>query len=134
MRLVQERKQTYAVKDVKALAHRAKHTLNAEVKHGIKRIDWPASSPDLNPIETIWRVMKDKLDSLPVRPSTIPEMIQLLETMWNNLDPHVDILSHITSLPTRIKAVIEANGGHTKFQLIFFSFYDLLSTTSHYFY
>ena len=58
--------------------------------------------------------MKDRLDDLPIRPTTIPEMIQVLENMWSNLNPQVDTLPYITSLPTRIKAVIAANGGHTK--------------------
>ena len=105
---------TYVMQDG-APANRAKNTQDAEKKHGITRLEWPPSSPDLNPIETIWRIMKDKLEDSPVRPSTIPDMIQLLESLWNNLDPHVDILPHIISLPTRIKAVIEARGGHTKY-------------------
>jgi len=31
------------------------------VKYHIYSIDWPPSSPDLNPIENIWRVLKQKL-------------------------------------------------------------------------
>ena len=58
--------------------------------------DWNcAASPDLNPIKNVWRVMKDKLDDLPIRPTTIPEMIQVLENMWNNLNPQVDSLPYI---------------------------------------
>ena len=59
--------------------------------------------------------MKDKIDDLPIRPSSIPDMIAVVELIWNSLDPQIDILLHIISLPTRIKAVIEANGGHTRY-------------------
>ena len=52
------------------------------------------------------------IDDLPIRPSSIPDMIAVVESIWNYLDPQIDILLHIISLPTRIKAVIEANGGH----------------------
>lgn len=47
---------------------------------------------------------------------TVTEMIQELQAMWKNLDPKVDTLPYIgMSLPVRIKAVIAANGGHTKY-------------------
>ena len=76
--------------------------------NNIKRIP----SPDLNPIETVWRLMKDKINDLLIRPSPIPDVIAVVESIWNSLDLQIDILPHIISLPTRIKAVIEANGGH----------------------
>ena len=31
----------------------------------------------------------------------------MVESIWNSLDPQIDILPHIIFLPTRIKAVIE---------------------------
>ena len=36
-----------------APAHRSKATLVAEKELRIMRLEWPASSPDLNPIEAI---------------------------------------------------------------------------------
>ena len=59
--------------------------------------------------------MKDRLDDRPLRPGTVPDMIHEVEMMWNNLDPQLDTLPYIMSMPTRIKAVIAANGGHTKY-------------------
>ena len=50
--------------------------------------------------------MEDRLDDLPVRPATVPDMIHALETMWSNLNPQIDTLPYIMSLPTRIKGVI----------------------------
>lgn len=105
---------TYVMQDG-APAHRAQHTLDVEKTHGMIRLDWPPSSPDLNPIEHVWRIMKDRLDDRPLRPGTVPDMIHEVEMMWNNLNPQVDTLPYIMSLPTRIKAVIAANGGHTKY-------------------
>ena len=98
-----------------APAHRAKNTQLEEKKLGIIRLEWPASSPDLNQIETLWRTMKSRLYDLPVRPTTIPQMIQVLQTMWAELNPETDTLPYIMSMPARVKAVIAANGGHTKF-------------------
>ena len=44
--------------------------------------------------------MKDKIDDLPIRPSPIPDVIAVVESIWNSLDPQIDILPHIISLPT----------------------------------
>ena len=35
--------------------------------------------------------------------------------MWAELNPQTDTLPYIMSLPARVKAVIAANGGHTRF-------------------
>ena len=37
-------------------------------------------------------------------------MIQVLQTMWAELNPQIDTLPYIMSLPARVKAVISANG------------------------
>ena len=42
-------------------------------------------------------------------------MIEELQKMWAELIPVIDFVPHITSMPARIKAVIAANGGHTKY-------------------
>ena len=43
-----------------------KHTSNLVkefyTKNHCKKIDWHASSPDLNPIENIWSIMKSRLN------------------------------------------------------------------------
>ena len=44
-----------------APAHTAKSTKTWFSDHGITVLDWPANSPDLNPIENVWDSAKRKM-------------------------------------------------------------------------
>ena len=74
---------------------------------------WPAQSPDLNPIENLWSIMKYEISKLP-KPKSIDEMALLLAEQWNQLTPKV-WKNLIESMPRRVKACIEAEGGSIRY-------------------
>ncbi len=48
-----------------APAHTAKGTKSWFNDHGVTVLDWPANSPDLNPIENLWSTVKRKMSETP---------------------------------------------------------------------
>lgn len=78
----------------------------------IRILDWPAQSPDLNPIENIWNTLKIACSRTKV--SNEEQKFQLLQSEWNNIT--VDTLSNmVRSMPRRCEAVIKAFGYPTKY-------------------
>ena len=47
--------------------------------HGIKLLQWPAQSPDLNPIEHLWAHLKRQISSYQDHPRSIHELWERVE-------------------------------------------------------
>ena len=96
-----------------ATPHVALHTRRSLSKMVSVLPNWPAQSPDLNPIENVWCWMESELQLLP--PATSATMLRKhLQAVWDRLD--LDrIRNLIKSVPTRLKQVIRLQGGHTNY-------------------
>jgi transposase len=94
-----------------ASVHTAKLTQSWHLYHGIIQMKWPANSPDLNPIENVWRLLKYRIGRR--FPKTEVEVRCFIEEEWAKLTIQ-DFEKYIREMPERCKAVIAANGGHTK--------------------
>ena len=79
---------------------------------GVRRLDWPSRSPDLNPIEGLWSYLKDRVRR------RLPQTLEALERItlqeWARIPPII-IASHVRSIPKRIQALITAKGGDIKY-------------------
>ena len=75
---------------------------------------WPAQSPDLNPIEHLWTHLKKKLSQYEEPPNGMLELWECVQKEWDAIEPEV-CQNLIESMPRRIKALLRARGGYTKY-------------------
>jgi hypothetical protein len=101
--------------------HNAGSTQTWLLHNAISWIDWPPYSPDLNPIENAWALLKRKLRSL------FPDLRDLknneadrarfeacAKAAWDAI-PQDQIRGLLESLPRRLRAVIRVRGWYTKY-------------------
>lgn len=81
---------------------------------GIRRLPWPACSPDLNPIEHVWDNLKRRVKSRVPAPTTIRELSTAVVEEWHNI-PQSDIQDIMDGIPNRLQEVIRARGGNTHY-------------------
>ncbi len=89
-----------------------KHTSPSPTKYrakmGIDRMDWPSASPDLNPIENLWTVIKKAVAAR--RPHTLDMLKKMLVEEWAKIPEKVDLFNYISSMPRRIQEVLKYKG------------------------
>lgn len=74
--------------------------------------DWPPNSPDLNPIENIWSIMKKELRERDT--SSLSKLQESLTNVWKNIS--VDLLHKLVdSIPNRLQEVIRRKGNVTRY-------------------
>ncbi len=95
-----------------APAHTAKGTKSWFNGHGVTVLDWPANSPDLNPIENLWSIIKRKMRD--TRPNNADDLKATVKETWASIPPQ-QCHKLITSMPRRIEAVIKAKWAPTKY-------------------
>jgi len=111
-----------------ALVHRSKLCEEWRQTHLLEKLDWPTNSPNFNPIENLWKILKDVVQHGLICPKNLDDLKIFIEREWR-LISGTKLLQFYHSMPSRLHAVIEANGGHTRylvdFEYFFYRSFDL---------
>ncbi|KAI0993289.1 hypothetical protein K3495_g14895 [Podosphaera aphanis] len=104
--------------------HKAARTSDGRFqKRAIAQIEWPPFSPDLNPIEAVWNLIKNYIqfhypDLGEGRQRTQDDLRIINKEAWDNVSTD-DLMKLIETMSARCQAVLDADGGHTKFYFYF---------------
>lgn len=104
-----------------ASVHRAYIVRELLENMGVEVMIWPPYSPDLNPIENLWAIMKAKiyelhpeLERAPDTEDTLQLLIQAAKEAWHAIDERV-LHNLCKTMPHRMQAILQADGWYTSY-------------------
>jgi transposase len=99
----------YVFQHDNASIHRANATKSFLADLNIKTMDWPALSPDLNPIENLWGIMARRVYKNARQYSSTTELKVAIQLVWDEISD--DLLLKLTnSMFDRCLAVVRSKG------------------------
>jgi transposase len=112
LKLFDEDVPQYYFQQDNAPCHKAKKSLDWFSTNEVPLITWPPQSPDLSPIENLWSILKRKLSIY--RCKSKEEFKAKILDEWEKIPANV-CKDLVDSMPKRLRAVIKAKGGATKY-------------------
>ena len=107
-----------SVMQYNAPPHKAPRTMEEFRERAIAPFERPPFSLDLNPIEAVWNLMNYIQFHYPDlgegRQRTQDDLRIIVKEAWDNVSAD-DLMKLIETMPARCQAVLDADGGHTKF-------------------
>jgi len=95
--------------------HKARLTVSLLENQCPAILDWPSYSPDLNPIENLWSILKKRVEQKvnkrisKKKPVTQVIFMDIIKEEWGNIDQNL-CLNLANSMKKRIELVIKRNG------------------------
>lgn len=99
--------------DDSAPCHRSKKVTEWKRSHGLQSLDWPGNSPDINPIENLWRLIGKELNKVQI--TSKKNLTTHVIRIWHHEISLQTIQNLIESMPRRVAAVLASGGGTTKY-------------------
>jgi len=102
----------HAVVEDNAPWHTAKVVKQYYKDSHVRRLDWPPYSPDLNPIENLWSLLKHLVQQR--SPTDFESLRHAVIDAWRSVSPNV-CRNLVESMNRRLSAVIELGGYYTDY-------------------
>ena len=106
--------QNCILQDDNAPPHRAASVQQWKEQLGIRTLRWPSRSPDMNPIEHVWDLIKRKIHHHNQPPQNASELRQAILDAWQEL-PQAVINRLVLSMSNRVAALLRARGAYTRY-------------------
>lgn len=101
--------------------HKSKRVTRWLKRNGYRTLKWPPYSPDLNPIEHLWHVLKERvckrhpeLTTMGKSDEDLDVLIETCQEEWGLIRKKL-LRKLVKSMPRRMAAVIRAKGWQTKY-------------------
>jgi len=99
-----------------ALVHRSKESSDWRQAHGIRKLLWLPNSTNLNAIENLRKIVKDTNKKEELRQNK-EELVNTIQRAWQEVS--LEMIEVIfASMPDCMKAIIQANGCSTKWNIV----------------
>jgi transposase len=100
----------YLFQQDNAPPHTAQGTRRVMSELGLRVMEWPAQSPDLNPIEHLWCLLKMRVYRRGAR--SLDQLEAYIKEEWAKITPE-ECARLVRSMPRRIRRVVDNDGGNT---------------------
>ena len=97
-----------------ATCHTSKKSMEWFKKAKIQLFPHPPNSPDLNPIENLWSILKHRIRSMPHPPTSTEELKCAIREAWDSLTLD-EINTLVQSMSHRVAAVLTSKGHATHY-------------------
>jgi transposase len=112
LRLFEEDNPQYYFQQDNAPCHKAMKSMEWFSKNKVPLLEWPPQSPDLSPIENLWATLKKNVWQH--KCTTKESFKKIVRNEWAKIEPAL-CEKLVCSMPKRVRAVIKAQGGTTKY-------------------
>lgn len=102
----------YIFQQDNAPCHKSAKSMAFLKKKNICTMNSPPQSPDLNPIENLWTMVK--IEIAKYSPSSKKELFEIVQREWEKFSK-LQCENLIKTMPKRVKAVLKAKGMATKY-------------------
>ena len=103
----------YIFMDDNAPSHRARLVSDMKEESNVQfLVWWPPHSPDLNPIENLWGILKERVRHR--NPQSRRQLWEMAVEKWENI-PFETINSIVDSMPERFRLVLRHRGNSIKY-------------------